>query len=268
MRTLGIDLAAQAPGTAMCGITWSAGSTAVEAPLVGCDDAMLLEAMATADATAIDAPFGWPDAMVSAVAGFAVHGTWPVDAATVELRFRLTDRAVPEISRAHRGRTLVPLSVSSDLIANCAFRCARLLAGHAAASGRPLDRVGLPPTTGATYEAYPAGALLMWGLPYRGYKHPRGPAAAVSRELRAALLASIEEELPTFTLSDPVRAALTASDHALDAFVCALVARAAAMGLTIAPDPGDTLLAAREGWIHLPVPDALRRLGEAAPHPV
>ena len=263
MRTLGIDLAAQAPGPALCAITWEPGAVIVEAPLVGCDDEKLLLAMSEADAIGIDAPFGWPEAMVAAVAAFADSGAWPADVSTSELRFRRTDRAVTEITAAHRGRALVPLSVSSDLIANCAFRCARLLAARAAEAGRALDRVGLPPTTGATYEVYPAGALLMWGLPYRGYKRARGPEASASLQLRAAMLAGIETELPALALTDAVRTALAASDHALDAFVSALVARAAATGLTIAPDPADTLRAAREGWIHLPVSGALRTLVDA-----
>jgi hypothetical protein len=41
-------------------------------------------------------------------------------------------------------------------------------------------------------------------------------------------------------------------DHGLDAFVCALVARAALAGLTTGPARGQVDVARREGWIHVP----------------
>lgn len=45
-------------------------------------------------------------------------------------------------------------------------------------------------------------------------------------------------------------------DHDLDAFLCAVVARAARLGLTSAPDnDADVAVARREGWIHLPTAD-------------
>jgi hypothetical protein len=111
--------------------------------------------------------------------------------------------------------------------------------------------VGVPYAPGAIFEVYPAGALAMWGLPHRGYKHPRGHAAATSAELRATILATVQREAPWLALTGPVRDALAASDHALDAFVAAIV-----------PGGLDSVRTAREGWIHLPTPDALGRLRE------
>jgi hypothetical protein len=51
-----------------------------------------------------------------------------------------------------------------------------------------------------------------------------------------------------------VQRELAGSDHnCLDALVCSLVARAAALGLTQPPEPGEEAdRATREGWIHLP----------------
>ncbi|MDP3275231.1 MAG: DUF429 domain-containing protein [Deltaproteobacteria bacterium] len=55
-------------------------------------------------------------------------------------------------------------------------------------------------------------------------------------------------------------ATCTATDHALVALVCALVARAAALG-KVHPVPDEHHEAARtEGWIALPLPDALSSL--------
>jgi hypothetical protein len=46
------------------------------------------------------------------------------------------------------------------------------------------------------------------------------------------------------------------SDDAFDALICALIARAAALGLTTPPSPGtQTERASVEGWIHLPTSD-------------
>ena len=50
------------------------------------------------------------------------------------------------------------------------------------------------------------------------------------------------------------------SDHAFDALVCALVARAAAIGLTASPTEGDREAARVEGWIAIPGPGTLGRL--------
>jgi len=42
------------------------------------------------------------------------------------------------------------------------------------------------------------------------------------------------------------------TDHALDALVASLTARAAVQGRTLRPEIGQVDLARREGWIHLP----------------
>lgn len=52
----------------------------------------------------------------------------------------------------------------------------------------------------------------------------------------------------------------TATDHALDALVSALVARAQALGLTHPVPDGADGQVAREGWIHLPVARSLGRM--------
>ncbi len=56
------------------------------------------------------------------------------------------------------------------------------------------------------------------------------------------------------------REACIESDDALDALLAALIARAAALGLTVPPGADDLELARREGWIHLPQKDSLAAL--------
>jgi hypothetical protein len=110
-----------------------------------------------------------------------------------------------------------------------------------------VDRGG----EGKLLEVYPAGALLRWGLPARGYKGEEGQPA------RRQLVGHLIEAAPWLAAH---RAALAESDHALDALLAALVARAAAEALTDPAPPEHAERARREGWIHLPKRDSLRLL--------
>ncbi len=58
--------------------------------------------------------------------------------------------------------------------------------------------------------------------------------------------------------SREMRTRCVASDQALDALVCARVARAAALGLVEPVPERDREAARREGWMALPQPDASR----------
>ena len=101
MRTLGIDLSAQAERTATCAIDWSDGRASVGVPHVGADDEALLAAMREADWIGIDAPFGWPDAMVRAVGDHAEGRPWPEPASSPRLRYRTTDWFVQSTTDAN-----------------------------------------------------------------------------------------------------------------------------------------------------------------------
>jgi predicted nuclease with RNAse H fold len=227
VRTLGIDLAAQPLSTGACVVSWrpSGAVATVVPPPVG--DNVVLRLAADADVVAVDAPLGWPDSFVTAVTAHHSGQSWP-GADTLALRYRLTDLEVAL-------RTGVrPLSASSDLLAVCAFRAARLQGALGVAARDGSDRL---------VEAYPAGALRVWGLPATGYKRTRGAA------VRAAIVESLERLCPWLSFDAD---ALRHRDHDLDALLCALVARAAATGRTVLPTPDQATLAAREGWIHLP----------------
>lgn len=274
MRTLGIDLAAQDKKTAWCTIDWNPGHVIVEAPVVGGPGVGLMDAMCAADWIGIDAPFGWPDAMVEAIHRYATEGDWPADATPDRLRYRETDRFVQEIVSDERDLSVRPLSVSSDRIAVCAWRCATLLREFGERTGWRLDRVGAP-TTGTqddassspsarrtVVEVYPAGALALWGFAFKGYKRTPSNSAAAARKQRSTILAALEEEGGDWlSLTDEARAACLQDDDSFDSFLSSLVARAAATGRTLHPPLAQRTTAAREGWIHLPAPDSIQGLG-------
>lgn len=107
---------------------------------------------------------------------------------------------------------------------------------------------------GLLVEVFPAAALRLWGLPFKGYK------GAANRRAREALLQAIMAAVRGLDL-DSFVSRLLESDDALDALVCAIVARFAALGLTLAP--ADIETANVEGWIHVPTsPLASLALGE------
>lgn len=216
LTTLGIDLASQPKLTAVCVVEWPSGT--VQEPPVGVDDDELLALIRGAEKTGIDAPFGWPVDFVRAVS----TGVWPAD-----WRRRAILRATDHWVRRETGKT--PMSVTADRIAYPAMRAAALLARVDA-----VDRTGL---TGPVCETYPDPAIRLWaGIPprlsYRG---------AAGRAVRATIVERLS--LPAICVE---------IDHCLDAAICALVARAALLGRTVAPPPELAAEAAAEGWIHLP----------------
>lgn len=241
MRTLGIDLAAQPRGTAAALVAWEHGGPRLELLRVGLGDDALVELVADADKVGIDAPLGWPDEFVEAIVAHHARRDWPgrgqdQDAYRFRLSFRETDRVL--IERGARR----PLSVSTDLIGVVAMRAANLL-DRLAAAGRPADRAG----SGVVAEVYPAPALAAWGINAAGYKSKAGANRL------PALLDALEEELGGLQLEAEQRRLASADHNCFDAIVCALIARAAALGLTHPPEPGEQAdRAVREGWIQMP----------------
>jgi predicted nuclease with RNAse H fold len=239
MRTVGVDLSASERQTALAAIEWGEGRARVGEPSPGLADAALLDRLAAAEWVAIDAPFGWPMAMVAAIHSYATTGCWPTTAKQ-DFRYRLTDLFVAERLLAETEQALWPLSPSTDRIALTAWRLAGLREAAAERSQLRFDRTGAD----RVVEAYPAAALLLWGLPRAGYK--------ASAEARSELLAAIEAAAPWLAWDPGAREACVDSDDALDAVLCALLARAAALGLTEPPPAGELERAQAEGWIHLP----------------
>jgi predicted nuclease with RNAse H fold len=235
--TLGIDLAAESSKTGACRVRWKPSGAVIEWVRVGSAkrplrNEDLVALMRDADAVGIDAPFGWPRRFVAAVSEWSSAGSWgePWEPeARRALRLRATDRWV-----ATRERARAPLSVSADSIGVCAMRACSLLQSF---DGAKIDRLN-----GPAFEVYPAGALREWGYDPRGYKQDPNTR---DRLLDKVLLGEWVD-------IGPWRAELVRTDHALDAFLSAIVARAAATHRVVEVPADLADEAAVEGWIHLP----------------
>jgi len=249
VRTLGIDLAAQPPGTAACLLSWSDIGAEAAALAQDLDDAALTRLRGGAAVVAIDAPFSWPEGLSAALSLWSSERRWP-NLTPRQLRYRVTDLAV----QRHTG--IWPLSASADRIGVCAWRCAGLLSAWGVRDLQCSD---------GTVEAYPAAALRRWGLPSRGYKARSPQAASRAAHARSEIIAALRERCPWLRLTPAQWAACQASHDQLDALICALVARTASAGAVTAPDADEEHSAEREGWIMLPTRDSLEQLDPRSP---
>ncbi len=248
MLTVGIDFAAQSRDSALCSLEWNDSTVSVRDLHLGVTDKEIVESIQIADKTGLDVPFGWPAAFAKAVHSWAEGQPW--QDAGARLWMRATDVAVQAIKQ--------PLSVSSDRIARTAARAARVLT-EVAGAGIAVSRAGV----GKVVEVYPAAALRRWGLPCTGYKRTKPACRAVREQILASLIVKASPRI-----SDEHRKLCVSHDHALDALVAALVARAHAVGFCD-PIPEDSLAAAQiEGWIALPQAECLARLSLSPGAPV
>ena len=263
-RVAGVDLAAEAAGTALAVLYLSGGAVALESLQHGVDDEAIVRATRDVELIGIDCAFGWPSDFVDFVTGHraavelgaADGGVQPAGpTAALEatgdlawrrrLAYRETDRVVTERTGAR------PLSVATDRLGMTALRCAVLLR-RLTADGRLVDRSGQ--NGSAVVEVYPAMALRVWGLTRPGYK--------ASMDARRALIADLERAAPWLELGEH-RGLMTRSADALDAVLAALVALAHRRGACIPPELHQQALAEAEGWISIPtVP--LAQLGALA----
>jgi predicted nuclease with RNAse H fold len=242
--TLGIDLAAQPRNTAACLIAWSESPPRIVRLDQGLDDESLVLLIndPAVSRIGVDAPFGWPMEFADAIASYGQGKPWtPLDPS--RLRFRETDRNVRELT----GRW--PLSVATDLISHIAMRWARLVSRVAQPD---FDKSG----RGRFVEVYPAAALRLWRLDPAGYKGENESAGVCRESLLAEIIAMTRLEV-----SAAQRKQFCASDHSLDALLCALIARACDLGQVTHPLERNEMLARREGWIQIPLADSLNQLG-------
>ena len=231
LRVVGVDLASQPKKSSLCVITWDEQPRVVELARPADDDLIVAQA-ATADATGLDCPLGWPSKFIETVRrhhdGRSVAD---VDATPRDLRLRTTDQW---IRANHVPRD--PLSVSTDRLGIVALRGIKILERIA---GPGADRSGAL----AIYETYPGGSLAKWGLRSTGYKDAAGTDAR--REIVDALAVHVD----LAGTADQ----LVANDDDLDAVITAVVAGLALMGLTTSAPPEHRDVARVEGWIHVPV---------------
>lgn len=239
MITVGVDLAAEPDRTGVAQIKWSEGGAALTHLRVGVDDDAVLASIRASDKTGIDAPLGWPEKFIEFLASQRTGDVvGPQNVAGRQWRRALAYRRTDEAVRATTG--LVPLSVAADRIALTAMRAAALLS-RLAAEGDPVDRTG----AGIIVEVYPAASLKCWGLAHRGYKRPENLVSL------HALVDALSREAPWLDLG-ALEETCRSSDHALDAVLAGLTARAAALHYTTEPSGQDAETARREGWIALP----------------
>jgi predicted nuclease with RNAse H fold len=237
--TVGIDLAAEPDQTAVAVLEWTASGARVRSLQVGVNDDEIIESTRDAAKAGLDCPIGWPEAFVDfVVAHRDGHVTVPEATPGKLWRHPLANRMTDDV--VHAGFKLVPLSVSADRIARPAMRAAGLLS-RLAAEGRPVDRTG----SGVVVEVYPAASLKQWELRHRGYK-----GRANLTELRG-LADELADRIGWLDLGGQ-RELFRASDHAFDAVVAALTARAAVLGQTHEPSPEQAAVARYEGWIAVP----------------
>lgn len=236
MQTVGIDLSAEPPGTAIAVVDWSESEATVSSLHLGVTDEDLLGHLRHPDgAIGVDCPIGWPAPFVRLISGHHDGSlTLPPDRPKGwrrEYVLRATDMFV------HQHTGITPLSVAADRIGHTAIRLAALLAE--VAPDVDVRRDG----RGAVMEVYPAASLKIWGLPFRGYKGSR------NLQQLGELVDAVKRAVPWLELGEH-EVLCRRSDDAFDSVLCALLAKAAKSGLTI-PAP-DTEHALTEGWIHLP----------------
>lgn len=233
----GLDLSTNRVKTAAVAIDWSVAGEArvvdVRHPLPAAGIAPLI-AEHKASTWAVDVPFGWPDLFVALMAdrhnGPLPAQAMPAAAAwekwrTREVAQRRTDRFLTDDPRI-RTR---PLPASFQLLGATAAMWV-LVEAQLVSLGVPIDRAGL---AGAVCETYPSAALAAWRL-------GKGKLTWPELQSNFAFLTA-DDDLLTRLVSDDV----------CDAVVCALVARARDLELTIGPPDDELAAAQREGWIHV-----------------
>jgi hypothetical protein len=239
MRTVGVDLAASAPGTALAEIVWDDGQARLTRLEIGIVDADIVASVTSGDAwLGVDCPLGWPDAFADFVQAHHAGvepALGPVEG-HADWRRPLVYRHTDHVVRERIGRW--PLSVSTDRLGVTALRGAGLLR-RLAASGFAVDRAA----EGRLFEVYPGGSLRLWGFDTTGYR--------VDAARRAILLDTLRSRAPWFDIGRFAPLAVAKAD-AFDAVIAALATRAGALGLFEHPASEVLPVARREGWVVLP----------------
>lgn len=266
MMTVGIRLFENPGHSATCVIRWNAGQASVDVrPRSLGVEGLANEVTAwNPAAIAVGAPFGWPSAMANAASRWRPGGRW--EATTDGDRWlRRTETVtchrvygMPSIPENERIPShLKPLIIETLKPAMVTWHCSALLDALSRRGAEILtDQVGQPfPADGRVrvVEACPISTMQVWGISRVTCK-ATGPQA-----VRREILGSLEKIGADgwITWQGTSRRRCVEWDGALDALMCAMVARAAALGLVHPPAPEDQAVARVEGWIALPVTPSL-----------
>lgn len=258
MKTLGIDLSSQPMKTAACLIDWDSGATKKIEILARVDDEQILRLVDQCDKIGIDAPFGWPLSFVEFLNRSSLRSTEWTPHYRDSLCFRITDLRVQEyVGIRPLAVAADKIGILADKIGILAMRCAGLLDRM-----NVLDRSG----SGEVVEVYPAAALKVWDLPYKGYK-PKNQADVIAKAKLSSMFDNLCADHAWLGASKNDIRQCSHDDHAFDALIASLVARAAHRDLIIRPGEEEAEPAMREGWIAIPLPHSLNMLIDtASPH--
>jgi len=237
--TWGLDVSTSPKKTAAVALAWSGEAATVitiRHPLTA-EGVVELMAKHRDDQWAVDVPFGWPDRFVAFMADrrdgplpqcllpeVSTWNTWR----TAEVARRRTDQYLLN----HKQVRTRPLPASFDRLGATAAMWA-LIESRLAVEGVTIDRSGV---TGRVCETYPRAAQAAWA--HRDFAKPT--------------LAELKRMFPFLHVPGEF-VPLLATDDVRDAVVCAVVARARQLGLTLQPPDKCMEAARREGWIHVSV---------------
>ena len=241
-RIVGIDVATQPKSVGLALCTWANGLLRVEEVCAESTweaiDRRIGEWLGETALLAVDAPLGWPLPLAETLHGHRAGE--PLTGLANALFRRKTD----DVVAAALGKR--PLDVGADRIARTAHAALALLVRLRDAHRLTLPLAWTPGGVKETsaIEVYPAGTLASRGLPSSGYKGSGEPAVAVRRR--------ILEGLRGFEAGADATAAMTSSDHLLDAALCGLAGADFVEKRVIEPD--DLERAQREGWIWVSSP--------------
>jgi hypothetical protein len=280
-RTLGVDLSTINGTTGVCRLAWAAGEIVVEELRCasGLSDDELVRSIndvrtrsPASGWVGIDAPFGFPRAFSRSVRNLAV-GRLARARPTARPSFlqdpkanwnpisrRITDANVCErlgnlkLQGSDKGWSTWPLSSVTERITPTTVRCGELLGMlQPPLADLVKDRV---------VEAYPIAALRIWlqhSTAFGSLGMSGGESYKSSDDARRKVLLALQQASGWRLKLGHFREAFVRSDDAIDALVCALIARLASADPN-ASGPGsrgglttqERRIVTREGWIHLP----------------
>lgn len=249
--TWGLDVSTSPTKTAAVALQWTpSGARIVEVrhPRKSTDIADLI-AEQRGQRWAVDVPFGCPDRFVALIAD-RHDGPLPAESIPAAADWETWRTKLVAQRRTDAFLTVDPRIVTRPLPASFQLLGATaamwvLVEARLVSLGVRIDRSGID---GTVCETDPTAALRAWGAPTKAKHDWR----------------MLQDRFP-FLSTDPEWLCKLAIDDVCDAVVCAMVARARDLGLTIEPRNSDERAAGRrEGWIHVSVEPAARLLEPAA----